>query len=406
MKKISVTLAVDESALMKECEGTGATTLHDAISQELSWLHDSGISVETWSFVAPEQERSQLLLNSLLNYLVEQYDSRGLYHILHHDLELSHDDIDLLAFDLSPYYEQAPCNTKISYLYRDADNYKTYNECIVAGSLSESQQKTIIDCLHEGEYFIPRQVGLPEKRFDDGWTDADHCWFELSEDSFESTADTPTIALRASDLVEAFVAQKDRWDDSISGPVDHVPTPMDLHNFLAYFDFDYDIVLPGGEYEDRIRQELIEDGNLSAADITKPLICLIDLQGAYFGDIGKMRYPIDPSSVSKIVDRMDIYIQDSVIDEFTTALSERGIDPSSLSLGEMISQCKTLGVGDGEVSYLLAELVNHPESIFIKELQQEKTEAKESLNALIHQAQEKAAASHTAEQPKGRDHTL
>lgn len=105
MKKISVSLTVDESALMKECEGTGATTLYDAISQELSWLQDSGMSVETWSFVSPEQERSQLLLNSLLNYLVEQYDSRELYHILHHDLELSHEDIDLLAFDLSPYYE-------------------------------------------------------------------------------------------------------------------------------------------------------------------------------------------------------------------------------------------------------------------------------------------------------------
>ena len=57
-------------------------------------------------------------------------------------------------------------NTKISYLYRDADNYKQYNECIVAGTLSAKQICTILDCCDMGEYFIPRHVGLPERRFD------------------------------------------------------------------------------------------------------------------------------------------------------------------------------------------------------------------------------------------------
>ena len=57
-------------------------------------------------------------------------------------------------------------NTKISYLYRDADNYKRYNECIVAGTLSANQICTILDCCDMGEYFIPGQVGLPERRFD------------------------------------------------------------------------------------------------------------------------------------------------------------------------------------------------------------------------------------------------
>ena len=57
-------------------------------------------------------------------------------------------------------------NTKISYLYRDVDNYKRYNECIVAGTLSANQICTILDCCDMGEYFIPGQVGLPERRFD------------------------------------------------------------------------------------------------------------------------------------------------------------------------------------------------------------------------------------------------
>lgn len=65
-------------------------------------------------------------------------------------------------------------NTKISYLYRDADNYKRYNECIVAGTLSANQICTILDCCDMGEYFIPGQVGLPERRFDPYDPQADH----------------------------------------------------------------------------------------------------------------------------------------------------------------------------------------------------------------------------------------
>ena len=51
-------------------------------------------------------------------------------------------------------------NTKISYLYRDADNYKMHNKCVIAGTLTTEQTRTIKDCCEMGEYFIPRQVGL------------------------------------------------------------------------------------------------------------------------------------------------------------------------------------------------------------------------------------------------------
>ena len=38
-------------------------------------------------------------------------------------------------------------NTKISYLYRDADNYKMHNKCVIAGTLTTEQARTIKDTL-------------------------------------------------------------------------------------------------------------------------------------------------------------------------------------------------------------------------------------------------------------------
>lgn len=142
---------------------------------------------------------------------------------------------------------------------------------------------------------------------------------------------------------------------------------MSLEDFLAHFDFGYDIVSPGGKYETKIRQERIEDGDLSEEDANSDLICLIDFQGAYFGDINKERYPIHSDSVAKIIDRMGVYIQDSIIEEFETALQSREIDTDNLDLEDMISKCKELDVGVGEVCYRMAEAVCHPESIILKE---------------------------------------
>ena len=31
-------------------------------------------------------------------------------------------------------------NTKINYLYRDADNYKVRNECVIHGEMTEEQE--------------------------------------------------------------------------------------------------------------------------------------------------------------------------------------------------------------------------------------------------------------------------
>ena len=102
-------------------------------------------------------------------------------------------------------------NTKISYQYRDGCNYKMANECIVQGAITPEQQKQIQSCLDDDEYFIPRQVGLPERRFEKFDPEVDHIWFELSEDGFELTEDEPTCDQTAEALVECFLRSKDNW---------------------------------------------------------------------------------------------------------------------------------------------------------------------------------------------------
>jgi len=112
-------------------------------------------------------------------------------------------------------------NSKINYLYRDAGNYKVYNECVIVGRLTEAQKRIILSCLDEGEYFIPSLVGLPEVKFDEvDDPEVDHQWFELQEDGFEETIQSPTVFLSADDLVTAFCNCKDRWMDVYLGHFD------------------------------------------------------------------------------------------------------------------------------------------------------------------------------------------
>ena len=57
-------------------------------------------------------------------------------------------------------------NTRITYLYRDADNYKTLNEVVIQGTFTDEEIDEMMAVCDQGEYFIPRQVGLPEERFE------------------------------------------------------------------------------------------------------------------------------------------------------------------------------------------------------------------------------------------------
>ena len=107
-------------------------------------------------------------------------------------------------------------NTQIEYLYRDASNYKAWNRCVIKGVLTEEQKKTILKSLYDREYFIPKQVGLPEEKFDSYDEDLDHPWFELGAYSFTKTHAEPTVDITANQLVRAFTRAKGKWDPDFS----------------------------------------------------------------------------------------------------------------------------------------------------------------------------------------------
>lgn len=104
-------------------------------------------------------------------------------------------------------------NTRISYLYRDAGNYKQHNEVIVPGTFTPEQIEAIIGCLDAGEYFIPFQIGFPEERCG-SITEDDHCWFELCEVGFEATDAEANIDMTPDEVVAKFLKAKGNWDDS------------------------------------------------------------------------------------------------------------------------------------------------------------------------------------------------
>lgn len=102
-------------------------------------------------------------------------------------------------------------NTQIYYLYRDASNYKNMNWQVVSGTLTDEQIEKITESMDGGEYFIPRQVGLPEERFEK-ITEDDHCWFEISR--IFKTDSEPTLELTAEELYQNFINASGNWNET------------------------------------------------------------------------------------------------------------------------------------------------------------------------------------------------
>ena len=104
-------------------------------------------------------------------------------------------------------------NTRISYLYRDAGNYKAYHDLVICGKLTLAQVALYLD---SGEFFIPSQVGLPDLQAELGTpTDDDHVWHHLPSDAFTPTETSPTVRLTARTLLTRFRrAHTAGWDVS------------------------------------------------------------------------------------------------------------------------------------------------------------------------------------------------
>lgn len=153
--------------------------------------------------------------DSACSYVEENGDVLRSFENYIEDIIMSDREIAAFGFAIESILKEKG-NTKFSYFYRDADNYKQFdgNEVIVKGWITAEEMDTILCSLQDGELFIPRQVGLPETRLQYPYDEqSDHCFFEVWGDNpFERTGKAPTIDMTASELAEAFANVK-AWDD-------------------------------------------------------------------------------------------------------------------------------------------------------------------------------------------------
>ena len=100
-------------------------------------------------------------------------------------------------------------NTKIGYMYRDAENYKKFAEVVVSGVI---QQERLLACQKDGEFFIPAYVGLKPLQ-SPPFDSYDHIWHTL--EFATATHEPPTEVLTAAELMGLFQqAHQNNWDES------------------------------------------------------------------------------------------------------------------------------------------------------------------------------------------------
>ena len=97
-------------------------------------------------------------------------------------------------------------NTKISYMYRDASNYKAGIEIVAEGKITPKEVQTLKDNLNDGEFFVPSMVGLPDlqERMSTPIGEDDHPYHEIDpERDIEYTREDPwPVDINIHDLVE------------------------------------------------------------------------------------------------------------------------------------------------------------------------------------------------------------
>jgi hypothetical protein len=96
-------------------------------------------------------------------------------------------------------------NIKFSYVYRDASNYKQYNEVVFANQNElpiEQIQRLIYSNLIDENWFVAKDWYLPDLHFKDyDWDDdIDHDWHELA--SVEETNEPVTLKISIDNLID------------------------------------------------------------------------------------------------------------------------------------------------------------------------------------------------------------
>lgn len=88
---------------------------------------------------------------------------------------------------------------KLTYLYRDAGNYKLWNDIIFSNRLEiclDLISRFIITNLIEGEFFIPEMWELPRLSFDNFDSELDHSYHEFYAIEIASTNHRPEKDIR------------------------------------------------------------------------------------------------------------------------------------------------------------------------------------------------------------------
>lgn len=97
----------------------------------------------------------------------------------------------------------------LSYLYRDAGNYKQFNEEVFTNEKNlqiDYIEQQIKKCLYDETWFYVDRWGMKDLHVHPWDNELDHTWHE-----FESVADTnekPTTAIDISDLLSKILAIK------------------------------------------------------------------------------------------------------------------------------------------------------------------------------------------------------
>jgi hypothetical protein len=136
-------------------------------------------------------------------------------------------------------------NTRFTYTYRDANNYKNVGEAVVAGEITAAQRQQIDMALDDGEFFVPIQVGLPDcSEISRGYMpcEADHAWTELDVHEIETTEDAPSVAGDIDTVVAAFAAHAGKWD--LTTP--YLPSDEEMSGMRLVEDLDEEEISHGG----------------------------------------------------------------------------------------------------------------------------------------------------------------
>lgn len=111
--------------------------------------------------------------------------------------------------------------THIPYMYRDAANYKVCRTLVLRGSITAEQVEQLRATLHDGDHFIPTQIGMPHLGTESGWAsfpcEDDHIWHELELDAVEEGSGREDEAwFSVEEFITMMTTAAQRWDDTVS----------------------------------------------------------------------------------------------------------------------------------------------------------------------------------------------